>query len=400
MAPERRTSASRTARRLATFGTSIFGEVTRLAQSHGAINLGQGFPDFEGPPELAEAAFRAMRDGHNQYARPMGALPLVEAIAKQVERDHGLHRDPLKGVCVTSGATEAIAAALLGMLDPGDAVLTFEPFYDSYPAITAIAGARFDTVPLHFPDFRIDFDRLRSSVTRETKILLLNAPHNPTGRVFDEEELESLAALCIEHDLIAVCDDVYEHLWFDGAKHRPLASLPGMDERAITISSTGKTFSMTGWKIGWAHGPARLVASVFAAHQFLTFATANPLQHAMAFALETFDGPWLQRLRDEYAQRRQCLLDGLARSGFTAARPSGSYFVLARHDAFFDAAGQSDEPDVAIARRLIERSGVAAIPPSSFYREAVSEGRRLLRFAFCKRIETLRAAMDRLAKGL
>lgn len=381
------------AKRLAAFGSSIFGEMTRLATEHEAINLSQGFPDFEGPPAIIDAAIRAMRDGHNQYARPRGATPLVEAITERAMAHYDLAYDPMTEVCVTCGATEAIAASLLGLLDPGDEVLSLEPFYDSYPAVTALAGGVFRSVPLRFPDFRIDFDALRAAVNPRTKVMLINTPHNPTGRVFDAAELEGLATICIENELIAVSDEVYEHLWFDDHEHRPLATVDGMRDRTITISSTGKTFSMTGWKTGWAYGSKELIDAVFAAHQFLTFSTAAPLQHAMAFALRTFTEDWLAQFRVEYDERRRCLLEILEDAGFSAARPQGSYFILAGHEALF--AGGAD--DLEVATRLVRDIGVAAIPPSSFYDRAKEEGRRLLRFAFCKRIETLHAAGTRMS---
>lgn len=381
------------AKRLQAFGASIFGVMTRLAQTHDAINLSQGFPDFEGPGEILDAAIAAMRAGHNQYARPFGALPLVQAVAAQLQRDYGLELDAEREICVTCGATEAIAASLLGVLNPGDGVLAFEPFYDSYPALAALAGAEFTTLPLRFPDFRVDPDALRDALRPNTRVLILNSPHNPSGRVFDDAELAAIAELCVERDLIAVCDEVYEHLVYDGHSHRPLMSFPGMRERTIGISSTGKTFSLTGWKIGWAYAAPALLDAVYAAHQFLTFSVASPLQHGMAHALRSFQGPWLDGFRSEYDARRLCLLQLLEAAGFECARPQGSYFILATHPALF-AGGHSDRE---VAEALVRENGVAAIPPSSFYMRARDEGRRLLRFAFCKEIETLEAAGSRLA---
>ena len=377
--------------KLAPFGTSVFGEMTRLAQEHGAINLSQGFPDFEGPSQILEFAARALHDGHNQYARPLGMPQLVTAIADNLASDYGLEYDAMSEVCVTSGATEAIAASLLGILESGDEVLAFEPFYDSYPACSAIAGAQLRTVPLRFPNFDLDVDALRAAITPRTRVLMLNSPHNPTGKVFARHELEAIAELCLRHDLIAICDEVYEHLFYDDHEHIPLAAIDGMRERTIGISSTGKTFSLTGWKIGWAYGAQPLIAAVFAAHQFLTFATATPLQIAMAEALREFRTGYFESFRAEYDVRRQKLLGILRGAGFDPAEPEGSYFVLAAYGGLYDG------DDVAFAKHLTSQYGVAAIPPSSFYDANADEGRRLLRFAFCKRLETLEAAGERLA---
>ena len=376
--------------KLAPFGASVFGEMTRLAQEHDAINLSQGFPDFEGPPEILEFAARALRDGHNQYARPLGMPQLVSAIADNLEEDYGLRYDAMSEVCVTSGATEAIAATLLGLLETGDEVIAFEPFYDSYPACAALAGAKMRSVPLRFPGFELDVGELRAAITARTRALILNTPHNPTGKVFSRSELESIAELCIEHDLIAICDEVYEHLWYDAHAHLPLAAIDGMQDRSVGISSTGKTFSFTGWKIGWAYGSKPLISAVFAAHQFLTFATATPLQIAMGRALREFRQEYFHGFRAEYDARRQLLLDILRRTGFEVAVPQGSYFVLA---SFASLHGGND---VEFARHMTRSVGVAAIPPSSFYDANADEGERLIRFAFCKRLETLEAAGRRL----
>ncbi|MAE77560.1 MAG: aminotransferase [Planctomycetes bacterium] len=379
------------ASRLAPFGTSIFGVMTRLATEHGAINLSQGFPDFEGPPQIQDWAAQAMRDGHNQYARPMGAPPLVEAIAANLEEDYGLGYDPMTEINVTSGATEGICSALLGLLNPGDEVLLFEPFYDSYPACIALAGATAKVVTLRYPDFSVDFDEVEALIDERTRLVMLNTPHNPTGKVWQRAELERLAELCQRHDLLVVSDEVYEHLWFDQARHVPIAGIDGMRERTLGISSTGKTFSYTGWKIGWVWGAQPLVSAVAAAHQFVTFATATPLQIAMARALRELRDDYLTQFRADYDERRQLLLSILDRSGFQCAVPQGSYFVLAAFDGLFDGT------DVDLAMHLIRQHKVAAIPPSSFYSRDVAEGQRLLRFAFCKRRETLEAASQALA---
>jgi N-succinyldiaminopimelate aminotransferase len=381
---------SRTSSRLAPFGTSVFSEMTRLAQAHGAINLAQGFPDFEGPPALIEAMVEAARAGHNQYARSMGAVPLVEAIARERAERTGLAYDPLSEVIVFSGATEGIAAAILGLVSPGDEVVLFEPVYDSYPACVALAGGVPRYVTLRFPDFRLDPAALDAAFSPRTRLVVLNTPHNPTGKVFGRAELELIAERCRRHDAVVLADEVYEHLTYDGAEHVPIASLPGMKERTLSLSSTGKSFNFTGWKVGWGTGAQPLVAAAQAAHQFLTFATHTPTQHAVAHGLSTLGPAHHAAVRAEYQARRDLLLEVLGRLGLRVAAPAGAYFVLADFSPIFEG------DDVAFARWLTEHRGVAAIPPSSFYPAEPAEGRRLVRFAFCKRLETLRAAAERL----
>jgi aspartate/methionine/tyrosine aminotransferase len=376
--------------KLRPFGVTIFTEMTHLAQEHGAINLSQGFPDFDGPAGIIDAAVAAMRAGENQYARSRGPPLLVRAIAASRRRHYGLEYDPETEVTVCSGATEAIASSLLGLLEPGDEVILIEPFYDSYPACLALAGAVPRYLTLRFPDFAVDLDALRRLVTRRTRLLVLNTPHNPTGKVFTRTELEGIAAVCQEHDLRVLADEVYEHLTYDDAVHLPLASLPGMRDRTLTLSSTGKTFSLTGWKIGWAVGPRDMIDATQAAHQFVTFATATPLQVAMAYALEHYTDAYLTDLRSEYGARRAVLVDALRAAGFEVAVPRGTYFVVADFRRIFD--GEDRE----FVRWLIAAHGVAAIPPSVFYAAAPDEGRHLVRFAFCKQLETLRAAAARL----
>jgi len=376
--------------RLRPFGTTIFSEMTALAVAHDAINLSQGFPDFDGPAEVVEAASAALRAGENQYARSPGHPRLVAAIAATLEAWYGLRYDPLTEVTVTSGATEGIAASLLGLLEPGDEVIAFEPVYDSYPAAAALAGAQVVPVTLRFPDFALDVAAVEAAVTDRTRLLLVNDPHNPTGKVFTRDELAALADIARRHDLLVLTDEVYEHLCLDGRPHVPLATLPGMRERTLRLSSAGKTLSFTGWKVGWATGPAPLTAAVRAAHQFLTFCSATPLQFAVAHALETLPDGFYDQLRDEYTRRRDFLARVLADVGFTVAPCQGTYFLLADFTRIW--AGD----DVTLARHLIERCGVAAIPPSAFYLADRDEGRRLLRFAFCKRLETLERAAERL----
>jgi N-succinyldiaminopimelate aminotransferase len=381
------------ARALAALGTSIFSEMTALANAAGAVNLSQGFPDFEGPAAIVDDAVAALRAGHNQYGRSMGVLPLVQAIARHEQRWTGHTLDPLTEVTCTAGATEALAAAMIGLLEPGDEVLLLEPFYDGYPAVLAMIGAVPRVATLRWPDFRVPLDELRALVTPRTRMIVVNNPHNPTGRVFDDDELDGIARLCVDHDLLALADEVYEHLRFDvdpALRRRPLRLRPGMRERTLTVSSTGKTFSFTGWKVGWAMGAAPLVAGVQRAHQFLTFCAATPLHVAMASALDRCDEAFVDQLQREYRARRDFLVNVLQDVGFTVDAPRGAYFCLA------DIRGLTDDDDRTFARRLIAEAGVAAIPPSAFYVRDVDEGRRLLRFAFCKRPATLEEAARRL----
>ncbi len=377
-------------RALQAFGTSIFTEMTALAREKGAVNLSQGFPDFEGPSDVVDAAVAALREGHNQYGRSQGVPALVEAIAAHQARAYGIDLDPMTEVCATAGATEALAAAFIGLLDPGDEVVLFEPFYDSYPAAAAMAGATPRFVTLRFPHFEIDEATLRAAVGERTRMLVVNTPHNPSGKVFTEAELDVIARVCVERDLVAVTDEVYEHITLAGARHVPLATRPGMRDRTVSISSTGKTFSFTGWKVGWATGPCELIAAVQRAHQFLTFAAATPLHVAMARALDTHRDAFFVELARDYTRRRDFLVDVLREVGFDVAVPSGAYFVLAGTRPL------TDEDDVIFARRLIDEAGVAAIPPSAFYASDLAEGRALLRFAFCKTPATLEAAATRL----
>ena len=366
--------------------TTIFATMTALAQETGAINLGQGFPDEDGPPEVVEAAVAALRSGTaNQYAPLPGVPALVEAVRAHQRRAYGLEPEDVQ---VTFGATEALAASMLGLLKPGDEVVALDPVYDSYAAIAQMAGATLRRVPLHPPRWRLDPDELRAAVWERTRVLLLNSPHNPTGRVLDREELEAVAAVCREHDVVAVTDEVYEHLVFEG-EHIPLATLEGMAERTLTISSVGKTYSFTGWKVGWCSGPARLVAAVRGAKQFLTFSGGTPLQHAAAAALNLGESV-PARLRAELRAKRDHLAAGLREAGFGVLPCEGTYFVTG------DAAplGHPDAEELCL--RLPHDAGVVAIPIAVFAGDPTHEMRSLVRFAFCKREAVLTEAVERL----
>lgn len=384
-------SAVQVADRLATFGQTIFAEFTRLALENQAINLGQGFPDFDGPDFIKQAAIGAMQGGHDQYARTFGTPELVSAIGDHFSGRTGLEFDAEASITVTSGCTEAITATMLGLINPGDEVIVFEPYYDCYPAALSMAGAVPRFVTLRPPDFAVAEDELRSAFTPHTRAIIVNTPHNPSGHVYTREELDLIAKLCREYETIAITDEVYEHLVFQG-EHVSLASLPGMWERTVTLSSLGKTFSLTGWKIGWAIAPPHLTAGVRAAHQFVTFATATPLQYGAAAALRARESYYEQFLA-AYRGRRDFLVDGLARLGFEVYPPDGTYFVLADHTPFgFD-------NDVAFCRHLVREVGVAAIPPSAFYHDPAN-GRSLVRFAFCKSSPMLREALERMSLRL
>jgi N-succinyldiaminopimelate aminotransferase len=374
--------------RLAGLGTTIFAEMSTLAVASGAINLGQGFPDEDGPIEVADAAVAAIRAGQNQYPPGPGIEPLRQAIADHQARFWGLTVDPATEVLVTAGATEAIAAAVLALCDPGDEILAFEPTYDSYRAVAAMAGARLRAVTLVPPDHAADVDALAALVTDRTRLVLLNTPHNPTGKVFTTDELAAIARLCVDRDLIAVTDEVYEHLVFDGT-HQPLTSFPGMADRTLTISSAGKTFSFTGWKIGWACGPEPLVAAVRTAKQFLTYANGAPFQPAVAVGLGLADAFYAD-LSDTLRAKRDLLCDGLRTAGFDVFVPQGTYF------ATVDIRPVGGTDGLEFCRSLPERCGVVAVPSSVFYEDPTT-GRHLVRFAFCKRTEVLTEAAERLA---
>jgi N-succinyldiaminopimelate aminotransferase len=381
-------------RRLAEFGTTIFAEMSALALSTGSINLGQGFPDTDGPEEVREAAVRALRDGRgNQYPPGPGVPELRTAIAAHQERRYGLSYDPDAEVLVTAGATEAIAAALLALVEPGDEVVALEPYYDSYAACIAMAGGTRVPVTLR-PDgatFRLDLDELRAAVTPRTRLLLVNTPHNPTGTVLTRAELTAIAELAVERDLLVVTDEVYEHLVFDAAGHLPLATFPGMRERTVTIGSAGKTFSFTGWKVGWVTSTPELVTAVRSAKQFLTYVASGPFQYAVAEALRLPDS-YFEEFRADMCAKRDLLAGGLEQAGFKVFRPAGTYFITTDIRPL----GESD--GFAFCRALPERAGVVAIPNAVFY-DHRDQGAPFVRFAFCKRAEVLVDAVERLRKA-
>ncbi|MFL5343503.1 MAG: aminotransferase class I/II-fold pyridoxal phosphate-dependent enzyme [Hyalangium sp.] len=387
------------AERVTRFGTTVFSEFSALAQKHGAVNLGQGFPDFDGPEAVKEAAQRAIRDGINQYAMGMGAKDLRLAIAEHAARFYGQKVDPDTMVTVTSGATEAILDVILGLVDPGDEVVAFEPFYDSYDANITFVGAKARYVPLRAPDathpeWWMDWAELEAAFSPRTRLLIINSPQNPTGKVFTREELERIGELCVKYDVKVLSDEVYEHIVFAPARHVRPATIASLADRTVTVSSMGKSFSLTGWKIGWVIAPPPLRDAVQRAHQFVTFATASPLQAATATALRLPDS-YFQELEEGYLARREKLLRGLREAGLPSHAPEGSYFILAdiSHLGFAD--------DVAFCRHLVTQVGVAAIPPSVFYSpEHKHLGQGFARFAFCKTDGVLEEGVRRLRDGL
>ena len=379
---------------------TIFAEMSALAARTGAVNLGQGFPDVDGPVPVRDAAVAAILAGRNQYPPGGGEPELRAAVATHQARHYGLHPDPATEVLVTTGATEAIAASVLALVEPGDEVLTLEPSYDAYAAVIAMAGARHTTAPLvaHPDGFRLDLDALRAAVTPRTRMILLNTPHNPTGTVLDRSELDAVAALARRHDLLVVTDEVYEHLTFDGAEHTPIATLPGMAERTLTISSAGKTLSFTGWKVGWVTGPADLVTAVRTVQQFLTYVSGAPFQVAVAWALRDEDGrtgAWVRDLAASLAARRDLLCAGLRAAGFEVVVPRGTYFVVA------DGAPLGFADGTDLCRRLPELAGVVAVPVGAFCQEGSATSDALasrVRFTFVKAEPVLDEAVRRLRR--
>ena len=378
------------AQRVAHFKTTIFAEMTALANEHNAINLGQGFPDFPAPQFIKQAAQEAISAEINQYAPAVGRLRLRQAIAGSMHNLYGLTFDPATEIRTTHGATEALFAGILGLVNPGDEVIMFEPTYDSYVPAVEIAGGipRFYT--LRPPNWQLDPDELAKLFNNKTRLVLLNTPHNPTGKRFSRAELGQIADLCLKYNAIAISDEVYEHILFDGLPHIPLATLPGMAERTLTIGSAGKSFSVTGWKVGWGAGPAELVKGLFRVHQWSTFSGASPFEEATAIALE--QAPQLgyyESLRGMYQSKRDFLVKALADAGIPPLTPQGTYFIMA------DISQLGFENDVAFCRHLTTQVGVAAIPPSAFYQNP-ADGATIARFAFCKSDEALATAAQRL----
>lgn len=380
------------ASRLHGIAPTIFAEMSALAARTGSVNLGQGFPDTDGPSEVIAAAVAALEGGANQYAPGIGVPALRRAVADHQRRHYGLELDPDTEVAVTTGCTEAIAAALLGLVEPGDEVVVLEPYYDSYLAMLQVAGGVRRPVTLRSPDFRVDLDELRAAVTPRTRFVLLNSPHNPTGTVLTRTELEAVAALALEHDLTVITDEVYEHLVFDGPGepcHVPIATLPGMAARTLTLSSIGKSYSLTGWKVGWASGPAHLVAALVAAKQWLTFTSGAPLQPAAAVALAEHPD-WPGALRHDLQERRDLLVAGLVGAGLPTTTPQGTYFATS------DVRDLGWDDGLAFCLALPERAGVVAIPAQVFHDDPHGPGRHLVRWAFCKQRDVLDEAIARL----
>jgi N-succinyldiaminopimelate aminotransferase len=382
---------TRLAKRMQGIPPTIFAEMSALAVSTGSLNLGQGFPDKDGPASVVEQAVAALRGGRNQYPPGRGLPELREAVAGHQAKHYGIEIDPRDEVLVTTGATEGIAAALLALLDPGDEIVVLEPFYDSYVACIQMAGAVRRPVTLKAPDFRLDIEALRAAVTGRTTAMLVNSPHNPTGAVLNREELAAIAEVAVEHDLVVITDDVYEHLIFDGREHIPLCTLPGMWDRTVSISSAGKTFSFTGWKIGWATGPADLVRAVESAKQWLTFSSGAPLQPAVAYAL-TEENDYYDALSRELQAKRDLLCAGLGELDMDVYVPEGTYFVTSDVGRL----GFRDGLEFCLA--LPERAGVVAIPSQMFY-DDYEEGRHKVRWAFCKETALLEESIRRLTSA-
>ncbi|MEX2049217.1 MAG: aminotransferase class I/II-fold pyridoxal phosphate-dependent enzyme [Gemmatimonadota bacterium] len=380
--------ASRTARRTHAFTESVIREMTRVAREHDAVNLAQGFPDFPAPAVLKEAAADAIRQDANQYAITWGAQSLRRALAGKYAKLYGMSVDPEREVTITCGATEAMAAVMLALIDPGDEVIILEPFYENYGPDAILSQATPVFLTLEAPAYRLDRDRLAALITPRTRAIVLNSPNNPMGRVFDREELQGVADLCIEHDLLALTDEIYEHILYTG-EHIPLATFPGMAERTVTVSGLSKTFSITGWRVGSIIAPRDLTDAVRKVHDFLTVGAPAPLQEACAVGIERLGPDYYRSLATDYEERGRILLAALEEVGFRCEMPEGAYYILADFGAL------SDERDTPFAKRLTREAGVASVPGSSFFSDP-AQRRSLVRFAFCKKIDTLEEAASRL----
>jgi len=368
-------------RRIENFTESVIRDMTRRAIQANAVNLAQGFPDFPAPEALKRAAAEAIAADHNQYSITWGVKPFRDAIAGKYQREYGLELDPEREITVCCGATEGMIASLLAVLNPGDEVVLFEPFYENYNPDTQLCGATTRYVTLHAPDWRFDSEELRRAFTPRTKAIILNTPNNPTGKVFSREELSFIAALCQEFDALAITDEIYEHIVYDGARHVPMLSLPGMRDRAILVNSLSKTYSVTGWRVGWVVAPPDLTDSIRKVHDFLTVGAATPLQHAGIHAL-SMGADYYRQLGAGYAERRNHLTASLEASGFRCFAPRGAYYVMA------DISGFGFPDDQSFVTHLLDRAKIAAVPGSSFYAHP-SRGKRHVRFCFCKKYETL-----------
>lgn len=381
------------AQRVEQFGTTIFAEMNDLAIQYGAINLGQGAPDFASPPHVLDAVEKANRTNHHQYAPGWGYPELHQAIAEHADRFYGMKVNPKGEVLITVGATEAIFSTVMGLINPGDEVIVFEPFYDSYIASITMAGAVPRYVPLHAPNWEFDPDVLKQMFSSKTRAIFINTPHNPTGKIYSRAELELIAELCQQYDVIAITDEVYEHIVFDDCQHLRMAALPGMENRTVTMSSLGKSFTITGWKIGWTIGSNALLKGIFGARQFISFSVASVLQWAAVEILQSPDS-YFTELKTTYQHKRDYLYEALQNTPLKPLKPQGGYFVMA------DTSALNPESDRAFAEYLIKKVGVACIPPSSFYSEPHRHlAYHLARFSICKKDDTLQAAVERL-KGL
>jgi aminotransferase len=370
------------------FTESVIREMSRLAVTHGAVNLAQGFPDFPAPVDLKQAAVDAIEADHNQYPITWGTKAFRDAISSKYRRTYGLEFDPETELTVCCGATEGMVAALMAVTDPGDEVIVFEPFYENYHPDTLLCGAERKLVKLRAPDWSFDPDELRKAFTSRTKAIIVNTPNNPTGKVFSREELTLIAGLCQEFDALAITDEIYEHITYGDAQHIPMIGLPGMRHRSILVNSMSKTFSVTGWRVGWVAAAPELTATIRKVHDFLTVGAATPLQQAGVMALNLPDS-YFNGLSGEYAGRRAAAMEMLTGAGFRCSQPSGAYYVMAE-------VGHFGMTDVAFARHLVEKVGVAAVPGSSFYLNP-ADGKSQIRFCFCKKYETLAAAGHKLA---